>query len=504
MCQGGLDFHGAGRNDTEMCVVCHNPNRPDVDMPYMIHKIHAAQDIPNVHDFGEVTYPQAINNCAKCHNGDDPETPDGNNWNTRPNKVACGSCHNVVFEEPVPEGMAMHTAGPQADNAMCATCHPPMNGLAPIIPAHLTENATPNNPGLPAGFADISYAINEVRVVDGNAVEIDFSILRDGVALDLLNLPADLTEPGRYPAFLMAYAMAPEGADTPADFNNLGNTAGQPTSVDIGGLLTDGNIAAAADAGVFTATIADGFPVGAQMRAVALQGYFQQVIDGENVARHAVSVYAGVTGDDQRREIVDPAKCGDCHEWFEGHGGNRVYETMVCVTCHNPNLSSSGRTAAADSLPQATIDALGMDPLAFPEDSNNFKELIHGIHGNEARFAAFEFVRNFRNSGNYYNFDEVTFPGDPSDCLTCHYEGTYLAEAIPANALLTTVVTTPGGEPDADGINAARASVPNATDLVHSPTAGACGACHNGDAAKAHFEQNGGIWARERGVADGQ
>ena len=83
------------------------------------------------------------------------------------------------------------------------------------------------------------------------------------------------------------------------------------------------------------------------MRSVSLQGYFTQVSPAE--ARHAISVVKTVTGDSVRRKVVDATKCANCHEWFEGHGGNRVIgrETgnaeLVCVLCHVPGLATSGR-----------------------------------------------------------------------------------------------------------------------------------------------------------------
>ena len=111
--------------------------------------------------------------------------------------------------------------------------------------------------------------------------------------------------------------------------------------------------------GFYTATLVGNgtraFPAGAKMRTVALQAYFTQLnaptdnVGGTgNVARHAISVLKTVTGDTARRTIVDAAKCASCHEWFEGHGGNRVYETQVCVMCHNTGLATSGRGIADD------------------------------------------------------------------------------------------------------------------------------------------------------------
>ena len=162
------------------------------------------------------------------------------------------------------------------------------------------------------------------------------------------------------PSFLLAYATSQDGITAPSDFNNSGIKQQQPLSVSIAQLLSTNNAATIGSmsgpdaSGFYTATILGSgtraFPVGAKMRTVALQAYFTQLnaptdnVGGTgNVARHAISVLKTVTGDTARRTIVDAAKCASCHEWFEGHGGNRVYETQVCVMCHNTGLATSGR-----------------------------------------------------------------------------------------------------------------------------------------------------------------
>ena len=64
----------------------------------MTHKIHSA-DPDYLDGFGEVTYPQDLNNCRKCHNGADKATPQGDNWKNKPSREACGACHrNVNFD----------------------------------------------------------------------------------------------------------------------------------------------------------------------------------------------------------------------------------------------------------------------------------------------------------------------------------------------------------------------------------------------------------------------
>ena len=97
VCHESLSLHGANRADEEqLCATCHNPDNTDVnrragagfdwttpspldgkgeepvDFRFMIHSIHAAQNVVygfnnSVHDFRHVTFPQALNNCDACH-----------------------------------------------------------------------------------------------------------------------------------------------------------------------------------------------------------------------------------------------------------------------------------------------------------------------------------------------------------------------------------------------------------------------------------------------------
>ncbi|MEE9534818.1 MAG: OmcA/MtrC family decaheme c-type cytochrome, partial [Acidimicrobiia bacterium] len=513
-CHDGLVFHGR-RFITQYCVNCHNPDlaEGEGDFKYMIHRIHSAQafdvlglrDDSPASDYSELTFPGNLPNCRKCHNGEDEATPDGDNWKNVPNMVACGSCHEISFVDPPPEGLTLHSGGVQANNSLCASCHPASGGLSGVEDVHLTENATPNNPSVASGLANISYEITEARVDGSGVLEIDFSILRDGVPMDILNLPADLTDPGRFPSFVLGYAAGPQdGIVDPNDYNNFGRTAGQPQSASLGNLIDGGSVSDSGTEGVYTATVADAFPDGAAMRVVALQSYFRQrvILDPdvgeEDVARHSISVVQPVTGNALRRVIIDPNKCGNCHEWLELHGGSRVLgagsdpdQPPVCVICHNPNLSSSGRTAdPAEPLRDDTVEALGDDPLIYPERSMHFKNLIHGIHAAGRRNEEFEFVRN-RQNGIYYNFGEVTFPGILNNCLTCHVEGSYELP-LPDGVLMSTERTTTGDPENRDDILGARDTVPNGTDLVNTPTASTCYQCHDSELAVAHMEQNGG------------
>ncbi len=215
---------------------------------------------------------------------------------------------------------------------------------------------------------------------------------------------------------------------------------------------------------------------------------------------HTPSAVVAVSGDAERREVVDNNNCASCHEWLKLHGGNRVFNTNICVMCHVPNLSSSGRSITAPSsslvadLTAADIDGVDPnDPLTYPEATNNFKDMIHGIHGAAARTTDYQFVRGDRQG--YYNWSDVVFPASASDCLRCHKSETFEVP-LNANTLLTTNRTTgvaDGQDPTEADVSAARDTVPNDTDFVITPMAAACYACHDSQLAQAHMAGNGGM-----------
>ena len=483
---GSASFHGGGRYTAEGCATCHTTTLGEgaAEFGPMVHEIHTAQNIEGLQDFSEVTYPQDPRNCTTCHAG-----PDGSNWKNRPSMTGCQSCHpDVDFVTG-----AGHAGGLQFNNANCSFCHTPMD----IEVAHRTENATEHNPGVPEGLVNFEYVLEEVTVNQNNVAVVKFHINEDGEPLNLSTIP-----PAGFsgaPGFLLAYTLPQDGLAEVVDYNQLGRDSAQPVSVSLSTLT--GKLTGTPES--YTAVLADTpFPAGATMRAVALQGYFTQLADPENpesedVARHTPSVIAAVSGDLVRRTVVDSAKCLSCHEIIEAHGGNRVNNVQVCVVCHNPNLSSSGKGAdttktAADQ--KVLLEEAGYDPndaLTWPERSQDLKSLVHGIHGAAQRTYEFEFVRN-RLNGLYYNFSEVTYPGILSDCETCHLPGTYGTE-LPAGVLVGTEVTTDGLNLTQADVLAARATVPNPTDLVNSQTAGPCYLCHDSAPSVAHMEQNGGV-----------
>ncbi|MBC7961597.1 MAG: OmcA/MtrC family decaheme c-type cytochrome [Steroidobacteraceae bacterium] len=625
-CHGkiGVTTPHGGRGDVKYCMMCHTAQRGNGrtnnasvngvftgdtavadgevsgDFVTMIHKIHMGTKLTKTGYnyagvlFNGIVYPKGVDNCRQCHKGDDAAqlalAPQANNWKEKPSRKSCGSCHdNINFATGVnsASGVVGHMTGnhiPQADDSACASCHGTA-GPFPVETFHASENATINNPLTPAGLTNFFYEVASASVDPvTNNLTIKFRIQQNTGSLTAAKTSVVFNGTAANPlvgytggpSFLLAYyqntANQP-AATNAADYNNLGVKAAQPKTVSIGSLLgaTTGTLGTPDATGFYTAVVnsASAFPVGSTLRAVGLQGYFTQAIGTNGIAvatgRHALSAVKEVTGDVKRREVIDSAKCGKCHEWFEGHGGNRVaglgtVGQSICALCHVPNLSTSGRgiqqslllfvannpvgtslaavtnfltgttfsgtvSQAAKDANTALIAALGSDPTLYPEVSNNFKDMIHGVHaGNNSLVVGtpLRFVRDRGASGEFdFNFAGVTFVGVLKDCRACHKDtlangvvdntkATYTG--IPAAAQSSTQVTTSGvaltlqtaagvGN-NVTQVDADRKSLPNAQDLVNTPFTATCKACHSRPNAIAHFKQMGGSVNAPRSQAD--
>jgi OmcA/MtrC family decaheme c-type cytochrome len=236
--------------------------------------------------------------------------------------------------------------------------------------------------------------------------------------------------------------------------------------------------------------------------------------------------------------VVDSTKCAGCHEWLEAHGGNRVAEAQVCVACHVPGLATSGRgiadtvlnpwnfnIAQTKILTDWKFDKTAVNAaLKFPVTSNNFKDMIHGIHAGRDRVTPFQDARDSTSRGSIdlLDFRRMDFPGKLNNCETCHVTYTGVSSGpgsvqtyavIPAGSLVSTYesldwtyycaaqgkgYTSPNLLCDSTPATAtpkmakdslARANV---TDTVSTPFTAACVSCHDGSTAKAHMSINGG------------
>ena len=544
----------------------------------LIHKIHQGHTLAkdNYHYAG-----LALNNkgfsklgdgqrmCTTCHDGKIAPTAD--NHVKLPTRTSCGACHDGIKWDTgtgstladaaaaTAVGSAMatsgHRGGPAADDANCASCHTPTF----IRISHRMENITKNNPTITDGLASFSYDIRTATVNAANDLVIEFAI-RQRLAPSTTDTLVTLVAPAASvahplagytggPSFLLPYTMSQDDITTPVDYNNLGRTSAQPRSVSVASLLSTGNAAngsllpSAANPGYYIATVRGtgqwSYPVGARMRAVALQGYFNQITPPATAAapngRHAISVVKAVTGDAVRRTVVDSNKCANCHEWLEAHGGNRVLEPQVCVTCHVPGMATSGRGVSDAFLSTYNFNiaqtriltdwgfnkSLPNAALKFPVTSNNFKDMIHGIHAGRERVTPFQDARDSTGRGviDLLDFRRMDFPGRLNNCETCHVTAVTTEQKtynfVPNNSLVSVYESVDATY--AAAITAGIATSPmaksslafaSATDRVTTPFAAACASCHDRPAAKAHITLNGGVvsgtraGARPTGVED--
>ena len=170
-----FSIHGNLRNNTEYCVLCHNPSNDDIEtrpedaaMPtasinfrVMIHKIHTGENLtvkPYIiygfggtpHDFSNVLYPGNTADCEVCHlpgtNLLDPGRgilgPDildtivrdftkvddvlesWTNFTTTPIISTCTACHDDLGVNAAGDALTgeNHLGGPQPESA-CVECH---------------------------------------------------------------------------------------------------------------------------------------------------------------------------------------------------------------------------------------------------------------------------------------------------------------------------------------------------------------------------------------------
>jgi OmcA/MtrC family decaheme c-type cytochrome len=152
-CHTALALHGGMRNQTQECVLCHNPNGTDapvrpasanppqaINFAQMIHKIHTGENLTTdftifgfggtKNNFNDVRFPGDRRDCAKCHvNGSEQlplsakllpvMDPRGPVPSVGPTASACTGCHTDI-------SVASHAlANTTALGESCDVCHGP-------------------------------------------------------------------------------------------------------------------------------------------------------------------------------------------------------------------------------------------------------------------------------------------------------------------------------------------------------------------------------------------
>lgn len=484
-CHANLALHGGGRTQIEYCVACHNPGTVDansensLDLKVLVHKLHNGRNLPSKtddllsykiwgynngeHDYGNVSYPQSMTNCTRCHAGQEDVdfanaqglplptatlTADGHNWVSNPTLSVCTACHeklvtqNLKMDGTVPS--RDHTGYTEATN--CAGCHRDRGADTPgSLQANMAHRDLLQEEGrsyrlqieaITNAAAGQQPVIDfSVRDADGNAVNLqDNAVFCDTAVFDV-RVPWDAAS-----EFLNA-----DSAGTPRSSPRIRGTRTPAQLVSVSAENTLFRI----DTALLSTTTP--IPAGISNIAVMIDTYYREGCDPAStdyVRLDGVVTYVSTTGGvaTGRREIVSAEKCDQCHGRLftftmdDGvHGGRRgVNQPVICTACHNPARSGSGSGST----------------------SHDMSVMIHAVHASAMREVP------YRNE-----FDEsvLQYPGDLRQCTTCHTGESYRLP-LPLE----------------------RAPMLSNTDVYTTPVAAVCSSCHDSALSTAHMETAGG------------
>jgi len=477
--------------------------------------------------FNEVTYPQDARNCTKCHNGTQAD-----NWKNNPSRKACGSCHdNVSWATAVPAGFVAHAASlgglAQADDSGCAGCHGATTGLRPIVSNHVPViNPDPADPRMggtnthtnasyvaaagvvPTGASQITYVISSVTTT-ANHPSIKFALVSNPGGTMVFSAPTSTTSElmpnfAGSPSVYFVWAEPQDGITAPSDFNKsasvyiknawngaLASTATM-TGPDASGFYTIVRSATTITSTAVMLTGGVGYTYGSgspELVQTNVAGYPYTAATGTGgLAVPPPNVWKVATGYTGRRVAVDTAKCNECHGALgvapTFHDGQRN-DAPTCSFCHNPNRTSSGWSANASFF-------------------------VHAIHGGGKRTVPFTWA----SSSETDNFSKITYPDLLNNCLACHVSGYYdfsastsatqepnrLFETVATGTLASSSTTSFAFSPYiTQDVNYGTAG--SGDNLVTSPTAGVCFACHDTTAARSHMELMGAAIYQKRSTA---
>jgi OmcA/MtrC family decaheme c-type cytochrome len=447
--------------------------------------------------YNTVGLPQAVTNCAVCHDGNTLKsdgkpnanvTKDGNNWMAKPSIVACGACHDGInfatgtgitaaetrvyqtaqiayssaltsYQTNIANGITVDSKGvtlvapvaPVAPtgsghkggvagktNDTCATCHATGGNLtvsvgAEVALVHRNAFGTLNNATPPAGVAKIAFDIKNVTLNATRNPVIVFRIMKS------VNGGA---------------AAAVTSLPLPtADFT------GGPSLYVAYAIPQDG-IAAPADFNVYAnATLANilANPVGsttlsslASLTADA-SGYFTATLNGTATAPIVVPANGTlVTGVLLGHFTQTAASSGQpaavnilsrlAMKPLDGTTGRRaVVSSAKCDSCHaqlgtDPSFHSGDRN---DPQSCNICHNGNRTSSGWSADSSTF---VHGIHAASQRTDEFTWHAVDPDD----NYSQLDYPGLLKDCNQCHLPNTVnFAATSPAvpNMLWSTVAT---------------------------------------------------------------
>jgi OmcA/MtrC family decaheme c-type cytochrome len=479
-CHDDLEFHGGARFDLQYCAMCHESYSFDaqtgntIDLKVMIHRIHR-DNLPTApygifgynnvfYDYTGIQFTQDQRNCQTCHEESDTDTPQASLWRLTVTREVCGSCHdNVDFATGAGHG------GVAATDDTCTNCHGPGADLG------LRADEVHFDPLLKAGEKFRYEVLNVVNSAPGQKPTVTIRVTDPTRG----NAPYDIKAAGGPFQVGSASLRVDVAFSTRPDFTNTGSgsatavsgTPAQPISID----FKANGVPDPAYPGGFKATATVAIPAAATGSGSAiLEGRPNVRIDtnGDGVLE-TVAVPVVASGKTfaitdaapvSYRQVVDIAKCNDCHKQLSLHGENRSGNAELCATCHNPNATDIARRVAGSNC-QAVTGTLD-------DQTIDFKVMVHAIHA--GAIAGYK-VCGYGNTG--YDFSYVRYPGKLNNCEGCHKADTYYPPDS-AVALATTFDAAPASSPD-------RATPLG--DIATTPATAVCSTCHTSQAARNHM-----------------
>ena len=313
----------------------------------------------------------------------------GTQWDhfaSRPARAVCGGCHaNIDFatgENSNPDGQN-HPVQTSDDN--CTICHKAYTGKEydiSVTGAHTVEYKSNQLPGILVKILSVQFTS------PGGSPLVTFTISDKFGPINpnsLNRLLFNLSGPNEDFDFYVQESVV-GNALTVAGTNNwtYGFTAKLPNDAE----------------GSYT--------LGAEGRKPELIIEGQVKRDSAHNDQMQNITYAFAVTDDEpvaRRQVVDDAKCENCHANLSLHGENRHNANSYCQTCHMPG--------ATDAVVRPEVDN--------PPEGIHFKYMIHKIHRGEELQNGYV-VYGYR--GSVHDYGEVLFPGDLRNCESCHLDGT--------------------------------------------------------------------------------
>ena len=482
-CHDNLAFHGDGRFDIEYCVNCHNPYSIDpdtaaepwggtVDMKQMIHKIHYGINLTNgyfivgyggrVIDFSNFVFPQDVRNCTTCHQESDPTVPQASNWRTVQNTTVCSSCHDDI------DFAAGGHVGGINDDSTCINCH---GDQSDVSGGAFRVSEVHKIPEAEAAKAFEYEVVSIANTAAGGTPTVQIRVLNPtdpNYATDPASTAYDLNDPTG-PFQVGSARLRVDIAWNNDEFGNVDPNDDLARAPDSGapfapividfktGAVNVGN-------NIFEKAASNAIPSGISgSGTVALEGRPQVDLGNGLVSLSVTSDSIAFAIDDAsavaRRNVVAIDKCNDCHNTLALHGDNRVGNTELCATCHNPNATDINRRAG-----QCATD-LGTD-----DESIDLKRMVHRIHAGNVGLCGF--------GNSTHDYTGVVYPGKLNNCEGCHLAGTYYP--VDPTAVMGSTVDV--------GLDRSILS----DDTVISPNSSVCSSCHTSDLARNHMVQNGG------------